>query len=533
MKKGQRSFSSKNKFNIDWKLFVILIVILCLIVVGVLVFKKKEEIVLNPISYTKCKNSGDPSGLVACYDYIDSKDRFRIYPYQDGSYSAKSYNFDSGIIEHFTCTAKSSSLYGINKDPYASCLSPHDSNAVQITWGSYTECIEKDKIPIKGLIGSDGKCSNFIPSVVLTEISEETGKPDEHYCSYDESRNKVTVIIKENGIYDNSQVISKINQYFTSVKSHLNIDNAGVKKFKGNSIPELDLFIENLVKEEYIGYIILVGSDLPVVKSTDTFPLSLDIGTLNDQYEFVGRIRNSAENVNCVDVAISSVFAPESYTDEEKSNFIVSVFSNFVQYHNNPESTYSKYNGILAIDWDNSLSEGIGFPVGGGLNPVNYNDYRRIYYYPTTYNLNTEFNNIHNNLKNKLLFIYNVHGVPSAVGIGLSEPVSTTEINSETIFTDLEEMSSFEKINGQPSLFIQIFSACDQDVLDQDSTDIFCCWPQEWLKTKAWTVYTVFGSPNHNNFNKFLYDEKVVGKALRKTYHNQNMVYGDILGTFP
>src|SRR3989344_5507749 len=147
MKKGQRSFSSKNKFNIDWKLFVILIVILCLIVVGVLVFKKKEEIVLNPISYTKCKNSGDPSGLVACYDYIDAKDRFRIYPYQDGSYSARSYNFDSRKIESFTCNAR-----------YGSCLSPHDSNAVQITWGTYTECIENGKTPVKGTLGSDGKC---------------------------------------------------------------------------------------------------------------------------------------------------------------------------------------------------------------------------------------------------------------------------------------------------------------------------------------------------------------------------------------
>jgi len=171
MKKGRvERRSSKNKVNKNLWWIIVIIVLIAVIIVVVMLNDNEDEVGLSPVSYSNCKNNGNPSGLVACYDYIDSKDRFRIYPYQDGTYSAKSYNFDSDVIEPFTCTATSTNL--------GSCLSPHDSNAVQITWGSYTECLENGKLPVKGTLGNDGKCvTQNVNSYLLraTNFKEDNG----------------------------------------------------------------------------------------------------------------------------------------------------------------------------------------------------------------------------------------------------------------------------------------------------------------------------------------------------------------------
>src|SRR3989344_3147399 len=153
MKKGRRNFSSKSKgkfFDKKLAFFVVVVAIVAIAIVAVNV-NKKEDVGLSPTSYSNCqKITINPSGLVACYSYAFLSHRFKIYPYQDGTYLAKSYNSDKKIIESFTCTATTSNG--------GSCSSPEDSTAVQITWGTYTECLEKGKLPVKGTLGSDGKC---------------------------------------------------------------------------------------------------------------------------------------------------------------------------------------------------------------------------------------------------------------------------------------------------------------------------------------------------------------------------------------
>src|SRR3989344_1776412 len=165
MKKGRRNFSSKSKgkfFDKKLAFFVVVVAIVAIAIVAVNV-NKKEDVGLSPTSYSNCqKITINPSGLVACYSYALLSHRFLIYPYQDGTYLAKSYNSDKKIIESFTCTATTSNG--------GRCSSPVDSIAVQITWGSYTECLEKGKTPVKGTLGSDGKCVGLLTLSSLNDV---------------------------------------------------------------------------------------------------------------------------------------------------------------------------------------------------------------------------------------------------------------------------------------------------------------------------------------------------------------------------
>lgn len=362
--------------------------------------------------------------------------------------------------------------------------------------------------------GSLPICPEFEQSEVLYDVSEETGKPDQYYCSYDETRNKVIIIIKESGIYDNVETIDIFNQYFNSVKSHLNIDNAGVKKFNDSTINEFDNFIESLVKNECIGYIIFVGADLPIVK-TEENKLYLDHGSINDIYSYVNRTKEVGVN-ECIDVAISTVIAPQSYSDKEKNSFVKQVFSNFIQYHSNTQLTFNRFNKTILIIEDHEFaSESINY------NPANLSSYRTIYFYNPIYVINTEFAKVESEMKNKsLILMYHVHGSSNFLGLGLNNK----------IYVSNQEILDFCNTNGQISLFVDVLSACGQNCLSGTNEE-FCCWPQTWLKTGVWTVFDVLGDPYHHKFERWLSKEKIVGKALRKTYHNQDMIYGDILAT--
>jgi hypothetical protein len=118
------------------------------------------------------------------------------------------------------------------------------------------------------------------------------------------------------------------------------------------------------------------------------------------------------------------------------------------------------------------------------------------------------------------------------LGLGLSEPPAI-EVNYDGIYTDLSELSLFVEKNDNPALFVNSYMACAQDVVSIIGDDSFCCWSQEWLDVGAWTMFTVNGAPYHHSFYRWLFLEKVVGKAIRKTYHSQDIIFGDILGTLP
>lgn len=92
---------------------------------------------------------------------------------------------------------------------------------------------------------------------------------DQRDCEPDASKNKVVVVIQKEGIFDKDIITSRISEYFASVKKDLNIDNAGLKKFEGTTIDELDKFVDGLYLDDDVGYIVLVGDDLPVGNTSE------------------------------------------------------------------------------------------------------------------------------------------------------------------------------------------------------------------------------------------------------------------------
>ncbi len=391
--------------------------------------------------------------------------------------------------------------------------------------------------------------TEFEPSTIVYGIDESTGKTKPFNCDYDESRNKVTIIIKENGYYDNPDNISVFNQYFTAVKNHLGIENIGVRKFTNSTIEEFDVFIEDLVKNDNVGYAIIVGQDLPVVKKQEpaywTDPKTgestisrsaqwmLDLDNENNFYSYIGRNANG-----CKDVALSFVFEPVIYNETQKKEFIIAVFSNFINYHNNYNSIIPIFaRKILYIAWDDNVLGGSGALNLGSPSEIltNYNNIK--FFYPTEVLLNSNLSAINEKIKEKpLSLMYYVHGDPNSLGLGFKDPVPTTsrdlsEVN-QYIYTTNEDILNYSLINGAPSLFVNVDAACMQDITYYWSSS-FCCWPQTWLKSGVWTVIEVEGEERPNSFEKYLFEEKIVGKALRRTYHNQGMIYGDILAQFP
>ncbi len=390
----------------------------------------------------------------------------------------------------------------------------------------------------------------FKPSIALVNVSEETQKKDQFYCEYDESRNKVAIIIKENGTFDNPKTINSFNEYFASVKKHLNIDNAGVQKFNGTTIDELDKFIEDMVVNNFAGYIILVGEDLPISLSEEPQPqwacmpyggTILNSPDIREKFSKVGTPTND-ESLGCPDVAITTVIAPQTteFTNEKKNEFMQEVFENFAKYHNDPQQTFAEFDQkiLLIVDLITSAPGNVVTEPYTSA-PDQLSDYRTIYFYDTLYALNTEHEKIRQEFeKNPLILMYDVHGLPQALGLGIFDP-QTTPVNpiDNVTYVSPQQMIEYSKNTGK-TLFINIRSACCQHVLkanphpQQTVPQEFCCWPQAWLASGAWTVSTVSG-PYHHSFERWFFKEKVLGKALRKTNSGQTIVYGDVLATAP
>lgn len=382
----------------------------------------------------------------------------------------------------------------------------------------------------------------FVPSTVVYSTDPITGKTIPTNCNYDKNRNKVAIIIKERGYYDNSDTIGIFSQYFAAVKNHLGIENIGIKKFNGSTIEEFDAFIESLIKNHSVGYALIIGQDLPVVTKQDAVWLTnpktgksqitqfaqwiLDLDNENNIYSYVNRDANG-----CKDIALSFVFEPVFYNDLQKKEFVKNTFSNFINYHTNYNSTINSFTQkILYVMWDDNLPGGetkLGLNKESILNT--YPNYK--FFYPAEVLYNSEVTRINVKLKEKpLLWMFFTHGAPKALGLGFKEPIATTSINLseiyQHIFTTNEDILSYSK-NGPPSLFIIPDSACSQDVI-YDGQERFCCWSQTWLKAGVWALMDVGGY-----FEKSLNESKIVGDALKKTYHNQGMIYGDILAKLP
>jgi hypothetical protein len=126
-------------------------------------------------------------------------------------------------------------------------------------------------------------------------------------------------------------------------------------------------------------------------------------------------------------------------------------------------------------------------------------------------------------IKNKpIMFMFNVHGASDSLGLGINKKIYSANRN----------VVDFYNSNGPVSPFVNVLAACGQHWL-ADIDDRQCCWPQTWLGAGAWSVFQIDGDPYHHSFERWLFKEKIVGQALRRTFHTQDMIYGDILGVMP
>ena len=379
----------------------------------------------------------------------------------------------------------------------------------------------------------------FQPSEVICEENQETGKLDACYCQPRVQKEKVAIVIKLNGVYDEPNTIAVFNLYFSAIQSSSGLANAGVKKFSGNSKPEFEQFVDNIFESQGASYFILVGSDLPItyVEGGEDFGdystpevTFTDIHFISDKLQYFGRDRVEDSGTQfCADMAFSIVVAPRTYSAEEKRNFVSNTFNNFIRYHENFEAETSKFEQkILAVDWDNSIE--YNAPVGGWLDPERWSEYNRIYFYPLEYLLNTQHDQIKTEFeKSPLQLFYEVHGAPTDLGLGLqlSPPQNRGEITTLNY-----ELNEFMQSNNIKILVVNSYSACQQNAISttfEEEFNRFCCWPQTWLNNGAWFFYTVYGGAPHYNFELALNNRKFVGKALKETYNaGQNTIFGDI-----
>lgn len=345
----------------------------------------------------------------------------------------------------------------------------------------------------------------------------QSGKSSHCYCEPNENKNKVAVIIAKNGIYDTQEINSQILQYYESVKTDLNIENTGLQKFEGKTMDELESFIDSLYLDSDVGYIVLIGDDLPVavlpkeapqppkdgiVPETSTSYNLDNLFAIHEKLEYVKKSRRECPYKaecfeNCKDVAISFILPPDLYATTEKVDFIVKVLQTYTDYHNNFPTLISKYQKSVLHAYD----------------PKILNADQTSYDISAVKISNTEDEQITNELKNRpiILSLY-MHGNQTNIGLGR--------------YKTIEDFSNFVKENGTPALFVDSH-ACQSVALKMENVR-YCCWPQFYMESGVWAYYIMTDSGG-NEVRKIFPHEQNLGMAIRKNIIDQNFIFGDVL----
>lgn len=353
------------------------------------------------------------------------------------------------------------------------------------------------------------------------------------YCSVNVEKDRVTIIVSKGGIYDTDDVASSVSKYFTSVKKDLNIENAGLKKFPGKTIDELDKFVDDLYMDDNVAYIILIGDDLPTasgVNATNWESLAAIYWKMECVDEDCGCCR-------CSDIAISSIMPPFAYTDPEKVSFILKTMETYTDYHNNFESYMKKYprTALHLTDYEGSENgkyigladpkEGLGYDM------------------PQEYVYNTEYQKVTDKLKKKHLAMhFSIHGDDttgrdmslSIIGKQqlerLGGPAFLSAKHTQPYWSTIDEYLEFARENGAPALFMSGFSCGDLIIKSPMNRTDYCCWPQAFMDTGTWAYYAGFGTNSEGKrMNKAFSNEQTIGLAVRKYRAQQNLIFGDIL----
>lgn len=361
------------------------------------------------------------------------------------------------------------------------------------------------------------------------EVDPKTGKESKCSCIVNQNKNKFTIILKKNGILDNKLIEQKMNSFLDSVKNDLNIDNVGISYFLGDSISELDQFIESLYYQKNVGYVIFVGDELDLfkVEKGPSEALDYDLSLVGKEWN-LPRNEEGFRGINpdsyCREVAISWVLPPVLYSDEEKIDFIGRIIDKYTKYHNNDNNILDQYkDDYLHIQWEN------GHPDLG----ADLSMYEKGYIKDRVLIWNHDYDGIETELEKKhYLLSYHVHGTPTVIGLGLNPNDETNEYSA--VYTDLDEFSEFVQQIGTPSLLVQAVS-CGSLVSQGISygNNKNCCWPQRMLDAGVWAYYAIGGGGDRTyNMEKLFSTEPFFGYAIRNNPVGQYIIFGDITAHF-
>jgi len=365
-------------------------------------------------------------------------------------------------------------------------------------------------------------------------------------CEPDPNKNKVAIVIAKVGIYDNERMSSQASAYFAAVKKDLGIDSAGLKKFNGtrmDNLDELQNFTSDLYFNDDVAYIILVGDDLPIgnVTNETTYALFMKGITVNipiyDVWNKLECANRNCSAVNrlytleeekcetdpvtgfydckilelCRDIGVSVILPPIYYSDEDKVDFILGVLQTYTGYHENFTALNSTYErSMLAVldtlETDERYvlrKEDVGYDL------------------PMTSVYNDQTQSVETELKKKRMLLFlDVHGTRGTVGLGL---ISQGEIPG---YTTLNDYLGFVKENGLPALFVDN-GACEWNILKHVESFPHCCWPQAFLKSGVWAYYS--GEGPNQIWRKSISEEQTIGMAVRKGSESFALIFGDIL----
>ncbi len=379
----------------------------------------------------------------------------------------------------------------------------------------------------------------------------------EQECQPDASKDKVAFVIAKGGVFDTDRISAQVAKYYQAVKKDLGIEDAGIERFSGKSIDELDDFVDEVYLKDDVGYIILLGDDLPVAGFQWSYVDGIAFPNASIEY-----IKTKLQCVNsdcnvpvplfsdtpeycpggpgckifgiCNDVAISYILPPVNYSSEKKMDFVLKILETYTNYHENFNEIASRYQDTLFLI--QSYYRSRERAESGGYVP---NADRFDGYLGYDLSLVTVFNNetqqVSDGLENKHKVLYlAVHGLSGIIEMGLH----TTEgryREGVTIETSLKDYSNFSRENGLPALFVES-GACENYFV---SGSDYCCWPEAFMDSGVWAYYsfatlaTPFTSETAVRMREHFSSEQTFGYAIRKYAGRTPLSYfGDILAHF-
>lgn len=369
--------------------------------------------------------------------------------------------------------------------------------------------IPKNATQITNAQKTENKCRPYamfnFSATLLCSIKPDTGK-NYYYCEPRAGKDRVAIVVMKGGIYDSPAMDSGIRAYYASVKKDIGIEAADLRKFDGKSMDELDIFMDELYLDDDVGYVIMVGDDLPLANVTID-----SLESLTDMYDRLNIVQRNLGTLTCPDLAISYILPPDDYSDADKAAFVLKVLDTYTGYHNDFVSLEDKYQDSVLMIADTEF----------GTRTLGYNmTIVRVY--------NNEYSRVAEEMKKKHSILYlGVHGNPANVDIGLYGPRQTIPPDGSDIhITTLDDYSEFADKYGTPALLVDSGACYAISIKDFGTTGFSpCCWPQIFMESGVWVYYSIPG----RDMERAISNERTIGLALRKNVVSPIYVYGDIL----